>query len=322
MGLRLFIENPPPFKKVRRRHADGTRHTIDGSMEEGLEAIRFYLDSGLQLAGFHHSDIDPVESEKLRGDVPLTRFATFDYACFLKQQLPEFAGLWIPHHVGVYETPADQAPAFAKLSACGIQDVVIVGAPSREPAPGASYKASVNDVLAYLTAHEQTYGFTLGSIGIHLRADEPERIAAKYRAAGGRLRVMGQFLDEAEQVVTFLERLAQHFEYEGLDMSGLEYNVGLAIFGLKNRGFYAGLLQKDGLDCEARFAGLRSQSQRIDESVRMNMEFAERILEAGRRHGVDVGFSIQPLIERATDGGLHPAVHAAAELAQKLGRLA
>jgi len=320
MALRLFIENPPPFKKHRRRLEDGSKTTVDGSMEEGLEAIRFYLDEAkLQPTGFHHSDIDPIESKKLRGDVPLTRFETFDYACYLKQHTPDFNGLWIPHHVGVYQTPADQAPAFEELAACGIHDAVIVGVPTDEPAPGVTYKAGVGDVLSYLSEHQPD--FTLGCIGIHLRPDEPERIAAKYRAAGGRLRVMGQFLDEADQAVDFIGRLGEHFKREELDLSGLEYNVGLAIFGLKNRGFYAGLLQKDGLDCEDRFAGLEKQSQRIEESVRMNLEFAERLLEAGHQHGVDIGFSIQPLIERTGKGKLHPAVHAAADLAQKLEAL-
>ena len=36
--------------------------------------------------------------------------------------------------------------------------------------------------------------------------------------------------------------------------------------------------------------------------------------------GLDIGFSIQPLIERWTDGSLHPAIFGAAELAKALER--
>lgn len=321
MSLRIFIENPPPFRRMRRRIDSETHRIVDGSMEEGLEAIRFYLNSDLQLAGFHHSDIDPYESRKLRGDVPLERFNTFEYAKFLKSLSPDFQGLLIPHRVGVYQPPGDQAPAFAALAGRGIRDVVVVGKPSSAPRAGVTYHASVEDVLAFLAARHDEFGFTLGAIGIHLRHDEPERIVSKYRAAGGRLRLMGQFLDEADKVVEFLGRVAEAFNAEGLSLDGLEYNVGLAIFALKNRGFYAQLLRKEALDCEARFQGLKTRKERIAESVRMNMEFGEQILEAGRRHGVDVGFSVQPLIERTSDGSLHPAVHAAADLAKKLERL-
>jgi len=299
---------------------DGSKQIVEGNMDEGLEIIRYYLDQSLPVTGFHHSDIDPFESKKLRGDVPLSRFDTFEYACYLNRQTPDSRGLLIPHRVGVYQTPADQAPAFMALADCGIRDVVVVGMPRSKPPEGASYEASVPDVLAYLD-EQSSHDFHLGVIGIHLRKDEPERIAAKYRAAGGRLRVMGQFLDEADQVVAFIKSLAEHFEREGLDLSTLEYNVGLAMFGLRNRGFYAGLLQKDSLDCESRFAGLETQRERIAESVRMNMEFAERILEAGRRYGVDIGFSIQPLIERKSNGELHRAVRASADLCRQLNQL-
>lgn len=321
MSIRTFIENPPPFKRMERRIDNGTKRIVDGSMEEGVEAIRFYLDSGLQLAGFHHSDIDPYESRKLRGDVPLERFNTFEYARFLKTMVPDFQGLFIPHRVGVYQSPEDQARSFTALAERGIRDVVLVGRPSSAPRTGVTYHASVEKLLAYLAARHDEFGFTLGCIGIHLRGDEPERIVRKYRAAGGRLRLMGQFLDEADRVVDFLGRLAETFDAEDLSLKGLEYNVGLAIFALKNQDFYAGLLRKSTLDCGARFRGLQTRKERIAESLRMNMEFAEQILEAGHHYGVDVGFSVQPLIERTSDGRLHPAVRAAADLAKQLEQL-
>ena len=36
--------------------------------------------------------------------------------------------------------------------------------------------------------------------------------------------------------------------------------------------------------------------------------------------GLDIGFSIQPLIERRPDGSLHPAIYGAAELAKAIER--
>ncbi len=321
MSPRIFIENPPPFKKTQRQiHGKGAR-VVEGSMEEGLETIHFYLNADLQLRGFHHSDIDPYESRRMRGNVPIQRFSTFEYASFLKRSLKDFNGLLIPHHIGVYQKPEDQDADFARLTNEGIHDVVIVGRPSHDPRRGAHYYASVPQLLEHLNARHDEFGLTLGAIGIHLRPEEPDIIARKYQAAGHRLRLMGQFLDESDKMVEFLARLAHTFNTRGLSMSGLEYNVGLAIFGLKNRQFYARLLRKQTLECESRFAKLKNQQQRLLKSVQMNMEFAERILEAGRRFGVDIGFSIQPLIERSADGRLHPAVETAAELARKLQRL-
>lgn len=321
MSPRIFIENPPPFKRTQRKISAAGVCVVDGAMEEGLETIRFYLKADLQLRGFHHSDIDPYESRRMRGNVPIQRFNTFDYASFLKRNLKDFTGLLIPHHIGVYQKPEDQAAEFTRLTGNGIHDVVIVGRPSHDPRPGANYHASVPQLLEYLNARHDDFGLILGAIGIHLRTEEADIIARKYQAAGHRLRLMGQFLDEADEMVEFLGRLAHTFAAKGLNMSGLEYNVGLAIFGLKNRQFYARLLRKQVLECESRFAKLKNQQQRLLESVQMNMEFAERILEAGQRHGVDIGFSIQPLIERSADGSLHPAVETAVELAKKLQRL-
>jgi hypothetical protein len=100
----------------------------------------------------------------------------------------------------------------------------------------------------------------------------------------------------------------------------VEWNVGLAIFALKKQAFYATLLRQDSLACEDRFQALESVEARIAESVRLNLEFAERVREKGEQVGLDIGFSIQPLIERRPDGSLHPAIYGAAELAKALER--
>lgn len=322
MTVRLFIENAPPFKQVRRRPYRGAEaQLVDGSMSEGESAVRHYLAAGLRPTGFHHSDLDPYETKEVRGKkASVERFSTFEYARFLRQRLgDEFQGALVPHRIGVY-TPAEQQVAEVEsLSRHGIKDVVVVGTPHSQAPANTAYKATAEDVLEQLAATRPSHGCELGAIGIHLRPDEPERIARKFEAAGGRrLQLMGQFLDEADSFVEFLGRLSATFEAKGLDLSGLQYNVGLAMFGLKNRRFYARLIRKDALACEARFAELENQRQRLNESVRMNLEFAEQILEAGRRHGVDIGFSIQPLIEHSPSGRIHPAVDAAIRLAKQL----
>lgn len=321
MSARLFIENAPPFKQVKRRpHRHAEPQLTEGSMSEGENTIRHYLAAGLRPTGFHHSDLDPFESSEIRGNVSVERFDTFEYARFLKSRLgDEFSGALIPHRIGVYTPPEQQVDQVVSLSRHGIKDVVVVGTPHRTAPANATYKASAEDVLEQLASTRESHGCDLGAIGIHLRPDEPERIARKFEAAGGRrLQLMGQFLDEADSFVEFLGRLAETFDSRGLDLSGVEYNVGLAIFGLKSRRFYARLIRKKALACEPRFAGLRTQRERLDESVRMNLEFAERILEAARRHGVDVGFSVQPLIEHQPSGRIHPAVDAAVQLAKRL----
>jgi len=321
VSLRLFIENPPPFKHIHRRdHKHAEIRLIEGSMAEGERAIRHYLAAGLRPAGFHHSDLDPYETSEIRGDVSTNRFDTFEYARFLKTRLgDDFHGSLVPHRIGVYSHAADQLADVEALSGHGIRDVVVVGKPHRTPPPNTTYRSTVETVLEHLDASHASHGCRLGAIAIHLRPDEPERIAGKFEAAGGRqLHLMGQFLDEADSFVEFLGRLAATFESRGLDPSGLQYNVGLAMFALKDRAFYARLLRKEALACEPRFAGLRKRQQRLDESVRMNHEFADRALEAGRRHGIDIGFSIQPLIEHLPTGRIHPAVDAAIELARRL----
>ncbi len=321
LSLRLFIENPPPFKRVeRRRHNNAESAFVDGSMAEGEAVVRHYLAAGLQPAGFHQSDLDPFETSEVRGDVSADRFDTFEYAQFLQERLGDrLQGTLVPHHIGVYEPAADQVAQVEDLSEHGVNSVVVVGKPHGTAPDNAPYKADVEEVLGALAASPRLRGFEPGAIGIHLRPDEPERIARKFEAAGGqRLRVMGQFLDEADSLVQFIGRLADAFEARGLDVSGLEFNVGLAIFGLKNRGFYARLLRKNTLACEERFAPLRTRQQRLDESIRMNLEFADRAVEAGRQHGLDIGFSLQPLIEYLPTGRFHPAVDAVIRLAKQL----
>lgn len=321
MSVRLFVENAPPFKQVQRRpHKHAKAEPVEGTMAEGEKTVRHYLAAGLRPSGFHHSDLDPYESSELRGKVPEDRFDTFEYARFLKDRLGnEFRGALVPHRIGVYSPPEDQVADVNALSRHGVKDVVVVGKPHRTAPANATYKASVEDVLEQLAASRPSHGCELGAIGIHLRPDEPERIARKFEAAGGRrLRVMGQFLDEADSLIEFLGRLADTFEARGLDLNGLEYNVGLAIFGLKSRRFYARLLRRDVLACESRFANLRMQQQRLDESVRMNLEFAQRALETSRRYGINVGFSVQPIIEHLPSGRIHPAVDAAVQLAKRL----
>jgi len=48
MACRIFIENPPPFKRAPR--GDG-RGMVDVPIEEGFETARFYLNSELHVVG-------------------------------------------------------------------------------------------------------------------------------------------------------------------------------------------------------------------------------------------------------------------------------
>ena len=289
---------------------------VDVPIEEGFETARLYLDSEVHVVGFHHSDIDPYEAKQRAGKTPPSRYDSFGYVELLKGKLDGFGGLLVPHRVVVYQTLAQQETAFGRLAEEGIRNVVLVGRPFTTPPEGIVYRCTVEDMLAHLK--NRIPEFHLGIIGIHLRRQEPERIARKFEAAGGRLRVMGQFLDDAKPMTAFLDGLARAFETRNLGLDGLEWNVGLAIFALKDRTFYANLLRKDGLACEDRFRGLRSVDERIEESVRMNLEFAAGVWEKGQEIGLEIGFSIQPLIERSPDGAVHPAVSGALELAKEL----
>lgn len=313
---RIFIENPPPLKSAPGR--DG-RRIADVPIAEGLEAARIYLDSGLHSAHFHHSDLDAYEAEHRAGKPLPSRYDSFAYAEYLKDELANFDGILIPHRIVVYQTPEQQEAAFRRLADAGIADVVLVGKPFTIPPAGVVYRCTVEDMLAHLT--RRIPALHLGVIGIHLRRREPQRIVRKFQAAGGRLRVMGQFLDGAKPMTDFMESLAREFERRALALDRLEWNVGLAIFALKNRSFYAKLLRKNSLDCEDRFRHLKSIDARIDESICMNLEFASRVCEKGQEIGMDVGFSIQPLIERSPNRTVHPSVYGALQLAKKLEQL-
>lgn len=316
MSPRIFIENPPPFKRAPR----GLDHAlVDLSIEEGIEITRQYLDKGIALAGFHHADLDSYEALQLRNEIPPVRYDAFDYAEALKQRLDGLSGdlSLTPHRVVVYETPEQQEPHFRQLAAHGIRHVVLVGKPFSIPPPGVVYRSTVEEVLAYLT--QKTPELDLGIIGIHSRRGEAARIANKFKAAGQRLRVMGQFVDDSQAMVTFLEELAAEFDKRKLSLTGLEWNVGLAIFSLENRIFYAKLLRKERLACEGRLRGLRIVDERIAASIEMNLEFAEKIRNKGKELGFEaIGYSIQPIIERYLDGRIHPAVGGAIELARRL----
>jgi len=282
---------------------------VDVPIEEGIETARLYLNSGPHGIGFHHSDLDQYEVKQRAGKTPPSRYDSFGYVEVLKGKLGGFGGLLIPHRIVVYQTQEQQENEFRRLVEEGIRNVVLVGKPFTTAPEGVVYRCTVEDMLAHLG--NRMSGFHLGVIGIHSRRREPERIARKFESAGRRLRVMGQFLDD----------LARAFETRKLGFDGLEWNVGLAILALKDRTFYAKLLRKDGLACEDRFSGLGSAEERIEESVRMNLEFAARVREKGQEIGLDIGFSIQPLIERFRDGSVHPGVSGALELAKELGRL-
>jgi hypothetical protein len=317
MACRIFIENPPPFKRAPRGEG---RALVDIPIEEGVETARHYLDLPVDLAGLHHSDLDRYEVKRRGGITPSERYDSFDYVHVLKRNLHSFFGLLVPHRVVVYETPEAQEPGFRRLVEAGITSVVLVGKPYNVPPEGSFYRATVEDMLRYLRVRLPALANNLGVIGIHIRQGEPERIANKFEAAGGVLRVMGQFMDDADAMIAFMDRLAQEFERRNLDLGGVEWNVGLAIFALKKEAFYATLLRQDSLACEDRFQGLESVEARVDQSVRMNLEFAERVREKGEQVGLDIGFSIQPLIERRPDGSLHSAIYGAAELAKALER--
>jgi hypothetical protein len=322
MSCRVFIENPPPFKPGRRndRAKLGDRPIADELMD-GLMMARCYLSADIPIAGLHHSDLDRFEARQIWGEERPVRHDSFEYARTLKGALAGFSGLLIPHRVTIYEIPQSQEPDFCRLIQAGIKDIVLVGRPFSLPPAGAVYRSTVEEGLAYLRTQAGTLELNLGAVGIPSRPGEAERIARKFEAAGGRLRIMGQFLDDAVTMTSFMDQLARLFETKGLDLGRLEWNVGLAILALKNRTFYAKLLRKDVLACEARFAACGSMEQRITASIEMNLEFAQRVKEHGAKRGIDIGFSVQSVIERGPGGTIHPAAYGAIELARRLGRM-
>lgn len=318
MTYRVLIENPAPFKQAVRGEA---RRLVDVPIEEGVENAQFFVDARVPISGFHHSDLDWYEARQMRGQPPPERYDSLDYACRVARGLSGFHGLLIPHRVIVYEPPEVHAHAFRRLAQAGIRDVVLVGKPFSVPPAGATYRNSVEQMLAYLNAEGMTE-LNVGVVVIPDRRDEVARLLRKYKVAGERrLRLIGQFLDTDEDMLSFMRALAHALERERLRPENLEWNVGLAMFALKNRAFYAKLLRKPTLACEQRFARLETLEARIEESVHMNLEFAARILALGGELGYDVGFSIQPIIERNPDGTIHAGLHGAVELVRQLQRL-
>lgn len=317
MSCRIFIENPPPFRQAPRGPQESL---VDVPITEGLAPARCYFAAGLAIAGLHHSDLDRYEARRLRGEGLPDRHDSFEYVHMLNSSLDAPGALLIPHRVTIYKRPDAQAAEFRRLAEAGIRSVVLVGRPYSTPPAGVVYRSTVEEGLAYLKEHMPELRLNLGVIGIHTRVGEVERIVRKFEAAGRRLRVMGQFLDDIAPLIRFMDQLTQAFETEGLDLGALQWNVGLAILALKNRAFYARLLRQAQLACEDRFADLRSMEERIAGSVDMNVEFAQQAKAHGARRGMDIGFSIQPLIERGPDGTIHPAVYGAVELARRLQR--
>ena len=311
----IYIENPPPFRHAPRGPEQAL---VKLPIDEGAEIVQQYLNSGLSIAGFHHADLDRYEALQLRHEIPPERYTAFEYAEALRQRLNGFQGVLIPHHLVVYEPPQQQATCFEHLLQKGISNVVLVGRPFSTPPDGVIYQATVEETLRYL---RERFGdrLHLGVIGIHTRRGEAARIADKFEAADGRLRVMGQFLDDAAPMVSFMDQLMREFERRRLSLDGLEWNVGLAIFSLGSRAFYAKLLRQERLACEDRFKDLTAIEARIAVSLDLNLQFADAISTRARTLGLRLGYSIQPIIERYLDGRLHPAVQGAILLAQRLG---
>ncbi len=319
MSCRIFIENPAPFKQALRGDSG---KLADIPINEGVETATFYIDAGLEFAGFHHSDLDWYEARQMRNEDPPMRYDSLTYARYVKEKLKGFQGIVIPHRIIVYEPPEVHAQALRKLMAGGIKDIVFVGKPFTHPPAGVVYRNTVEEMLSYLVNKAPDIDLNLGVVVIPDREDETERLADKLEAAGRRrLRLIGQFLDSADPLLSFMDALASKLEKGGLSLDRLEWNVGLAMFTLKNQTFYAKLLRKNQLACEKRFHGLVSVEARIDESVRMNLEFAEKIKQKGDEYGFDIGYSIQPIIERNRDGSFHAGLYGAAELVRQLQRL-
>jgi hypothetical protein len=317
MSCRIFIENPPPFRQAPRGPQESL---VDVAIGEGLATARCYLAAGLAIAGLHHSDLDRYEARRLRGDGLPDRHDSFEYVHTLSDGLDAAGALLIPHRVTIYKRPEEQAAEFRRLAEAGITNVVLVGRPYSAPPAGVVYRSTVEEGLAYFKDRVPDLRLNLGVIGIHTRVGETDRIVGKFEAAGRRLRVMGQFLDDIQPFIRFMDQLTRAFEKRGLDLGALQWNVGLAIFALKNSVFYARLLRKAQLACDDRFAALRSMEERIAACVDMNVEFAQRAKAHGARRGMDIGFSIQPLIERGPSGAIHPAVYGAIELTRRLQR--
>lgn len=313
MGIRIYVENPPPF----RRTLSARGQSVNVPIERGLETVPLFLHDGAHVAGFHHSDLDPYETKPLHERPVSERYPTFAYAALCREKLNDFTGVFVPHRAIVYQPPMTLLPEFLWLIEHNIRDFILVGKPFSSPPEGRRYHNSVEIMLAFLR-DKLGDAVNLGVIGIHTRKGEAQRMANKFEAAGGRLRVMGQFLDSAEAMIRFMDELALEFDRRRLDLSLLEWNAGLAIFALKDRRFFAQLLRKQVLACEGRFVDLESVEQRIDTSIAMNLEFAERLKHKAAQAGLDLGFSVQPIIERRGSTAIHASVFGALELVKRL----
>jgi hypothetical protein len=317
MSCRILIENPAPFKQMLRGQGG---QLVDIPMDEGVEVARFYIEAGVRFAGFHHSDIDWYEARQMRGVAPPQRYDSLEYADYVKEKLDSFNGIFIPHRVVVYQPPEVHAKAFRRLTEHGINDIVLVGKPFSTPPAEVTYQTTVEEVLSYL--FKEIPGLNLGVVVIPDREGEVQRLVTKFEAAGKRkLHLIGQFLDSADPMLSFMDALASEFARRGLNLERLEWNIGLAMFTLKNCTFHAKLLRKDRLVCEDRFSGLETVAARVEESIRMNLEFAERIKVKAHTLGLDVGFSIQPIIERNRNGSIHASLQGAVSLIRQLQRL-
>jgi hypothetical protein len=317
MSCRILIENPAPFRQTPRGNGG---QLVDIPIDEGVEVARFYLEAGIRFAGFHHSDIDWYEARQMRGEAPPQRYDSLEYGVYVKKKLDDFNGIFIPHRVIVYQPPEVHAKAFRRLAEHGIKDIVLVGMPFDNPPAGASYRTTVEEMLSYLV--REIPELNLGVVVIPDREGELNRLITKFEAAGKkRLHLIGQFLDSADPMLSFMDAMASEFARRGLNLERLEWNIGLAMFTLKNCTFHAKLLRKDRLACEERFTGLGTVEARVDESIRMNLEFAQRIKEKADTLGLDLGFSIQPIIERNRNGSIHASLRGAVDLVRQLQHL-
>ena len=314
MSCNLWIENPPPFRQALRGEGDTLAFI---SMEEGEEIIKLFADPNLDISGFHHADLDRFEYEgkALHKEIPLQRHDTFDYAAHLRKRFNGECNDLAPHRVVVYQSPEEQHDDFKKLWDSGIRRVVLVGKPFSKAPSGTQYRTTVEKVLEYLSFTSE-FDFHLGVIGIHSRKGEVKRITKKFIAAGKKLFVMGQFLDDLQPMLTFMDELSMSFEKKNLDLNALQWNVGLSIFGLKSREFHAKLLRKNQLACEELFSNLESTDCRVSQSIAMNMEFVEQLNKRAKELGFNIGYSIQPVIERYANGSIHPSTYGAVKLAR------
>lgn len=314
MSCNLWIENPPPFRQAMR----GEGETLaEIPMEEGEEIIKLFTDPDIDFAGFHHADLDRFEygEKAMHKKIPLLRHDTFEYASYLKSRFNGQCSDLAPHRVVVYQSPEEQHDDFKRLWENGVQRAVLVGKPFSKAPSGAQYCTSVEKVLEYLSSSPD-FDFHLGVIGIHTRKGEANRIMNKFIAAGNRLFVIGQFLDDVQPMLEFMDEIVTTFEKSKLDLNCLQWNVGLSIFGLKTRDFHANLLRKKQLACEELYSSLKSADCRVSQSIAMNMEFVEQLNKRAKEVGFNIGYSIQPIIERFANGKVHPSTYGAVTLAR------